>query len=229
MLRIRLSILLLGLLILLTGCATKTALMRAVEEGNVAALEALLSKDAKVNARDKHGETALMYAAHDGHIEIVRRLLSNGADVNVRSYNGSTALMQAAGEGHIEVVGILLANGADINANNDVRKWVKMDWNYRVLGETLHGGTALMRAVYMGHIEVVRVLLGHDADVNARDKNGNTSLICAVISGQTEAARVLLAHGADFDAATIEYAEKQGLNEVAHLLREAEAKKRKKE
>src|SRR5437870_4056892 len=62
----------------------------------------------------------------------------------------------------------------------------------------LEGCTGLMLAAGEGHIEVVKVLLAHDADVNARDQLGTTALMKAM--GRFTIANLLLNHGAEVNA-----------------------------
>jgi len=55
----------------------------------------------------------------------------------------------------------------------------------------------------MGHLEIVRVLLEHNADVNSRDKDGLTPLHKAVFSDNSKGdciVRLLLEHGANPNA-----------------------------
>ena len=56
------------------------------------------------------------------------------------------------------------------------------------------GKTSLHKAVYMGEIEVARLLLEHGADVNARDKSGNTP---SQFTTQQEILELLSEYGAE--------------------------------
>ncbi|KAH9997014.1 ankyrin repeat-containing domain protein, partial [Russula vinacea] len=72
-----------------------------------------------------------------------------------------------------------------------------------------------------GHIDVVRVLLDHGANVNTIDKK-NTPLFEAFDGGHLEIMRLLLEHGADVDAwddadLLLNRASKEGQAEVVHL------------
>jgi ankyrin repeat protein len=55
----------------------------------------------------------------------------------------------------------------------------------------------LMRAAWMGHVGVVRVLLERGADVSAQDDDGDTALHCAAMTGREEIVSLLLTNGAD--------------------------------
>ena len=83
-------------------------------------------------------------------------------------------------------------------------------------------GTPLRAASNKGHIDVVRVLLDHGADVNTIDKK-NTPLCLAYDGGHLEIMQLLLEHGADVDAwdnsdLLLKRASRTGQAEVVHLL-----------
>ena len=70
-------------------------------------LQALIYKEADVNARGKYGLTALMYAAKNGHRGTFRALINKGADANARDDFGRTALEYAAGYGHTGILALI--------------------------------------------------------------------------------------------------------------------------
>lgn len=59
-----------------------------------------------------------------------------------------------------------------------------------------HGMTALMRAAYHGHGQMVSALLDHGADPNLTRNDKFTALALAAFFGHTETVRILLEHGA---------------------------------
>jgi ankyrin repeat protein/caspase domain-containing protein len=103
----------LGLLFLITGCAT-TPLMQAVKKGDINSVKPLLDQGADVN-ETFYGETALMVASYYGPIEIVKMLLNRGADVNIVRGDGWSALSYAASGRQTDTVKLLLNRGADID------------------------------------------------------------------------------------------------------------------
>jgi len=54
------------------------------------------------------------------------------------------------------------------------------------------GNTALIAASRWGTPDMVALLLGRGAEVNARNSMGDTALIAAARGGQTEAVRLLI-------------------------------------
>jgi len=87
-------------------------------------------------------------------------------------------LLHAAAEGDALSVEALLGAGAYINGTN---------YNLQ---------TALIRAAFFGHVDVVKVLLDHGAEVEARDKLGLTAFEWSIKRGFPEVAQLLPATGA---------------------------------
>ena len=84
--------------------ADGSALLRAVQHGQVRAVRRLLDAGADVNTKNKAGNTVLMTATRKGYVEVVGVLLDSGANVNAKNTLNNTALMLAALRGHVEAV-----------------------------------------------------------------------------------------------------------------------------
>ena len=95
--------------------AGESALMMAALKGNLAGLDMLLARGARIS---QPGWSAIHYAATGTEPQAVTLLLERGADVNALSPNGSTPLMMAAQYGAEDSVKILLARGADARLRN---------------------------------------------------------------------------------------------------------------
>jgi ankyrin repeat protein len=132
-----------------------TALIRACALGSFEMVSALVQKGANVNVAGQGGDTPLMKAAASGNAETVNLLLRKGSNVEVRNQHGVTALMLARGK---EAVLALVANGAGVNSVDE------------------DGETPLMYAVRPHAADKVQILLGHGADIRARNKKGQTAL-----------------------------------------------------
>lgn len=65
-----------------------------------------------------------------------------------------------------------------------------------------HGMTALMRAAYHGHEQMVRALLERGADPNVMRNDRFTALALAAFFGHTETVRILIEHGAETEVLT---------------------------
>jgi ankyrin repeat protein len=93
-----------------------------------------------------------------------------------------TALMKAVKKNDVARARTLIAEGANVD---------ELDPN---------GDAPLVMASYLGHTEVVKLLLEAGADVAAVDPEMKaTALHAAAYAGRTEAARLLIAHGIDID------------------------------
>ena len=79
-------------------------------------------------------------------------------------------------------------------------------------------------ATYLGHVDLVDLLLRHGADVNARDAAGNTALMGVCFKGHLEIARILIEHGTDVNAqnsmgaTALIYAATYGHSEIVKVL-----------
>ncbi len=91
-------------------------LLKAIQRGDAAEVEVVLSGDVDVNATTSRGTTPLMSAVTYGHFEIVRVLLKRGAEPNQKRSDGFTALALAAFFGQEAIVRALLVCGADMRA-----------------------------------------------------------------------------------------------------------------
>ena len=114
-------------------------------------------------------------ATLDGNLSRMRWLHLSGAKVDARSNLGSP-LFLAAGEGKLDAVRYLLDEGANVNASE------------------VKGHTALAEAAYYGHVNVVKELLLHGADINAVSDEG-TALDIAVGRKNTVVADLLRHRG----------------------------------
>jgi len=163
----------------------QTALMWAVAEHRPDIAQVLLAHGADVNARSavmqeliyrenpdpgdennakgqphptgemiaRGGSTPLLFAARAGDIECAKLLLGAGANVNDAAADGTSALVMAAFSEHGDFAAFLLDHGADPNAAGS-------------------GYTALHIAALTHNRELLKTLVAHHVDLNARLTKG---------------------------------------------------------
>jgi ankyrin repeat protein len=138
--------------------------------------------------------TPLHVASQFGHLDVVKWLLDHNADVHVHDDKGDTPLHLAAIEGHLEVARILLEHNAEVNSrNNDgstpllLRHIVDtlMLYGYcwttmRMCTSTTTKETLHYITQRQGHLEVARILLERNAEVNSRNNDGYTPLLLCI-------------------------------------------------
>lgn len=117
----------------------------------------------------------LMQAVRQGDDDAVRHLLARGLDVN-QQFQGDRPLPAAVDRGRLDITGLLLEAGADPDQS----------------ASYYNGQTPLMIAATHRNVPLIRLLLGHGARADRRDRHGKTALDYAAASGtRHEAYRVL--------------------------------------
>lgn len=153
--------------------------------GHVAYTEQLRAGDESEEDRAVNVSYLISQAATAGDVETVRDLLqSDPALVHSHSSDGWTPLHAAARGGQTAVAETLLACDVDVDAR----------------ARNSLANTPLLCAVIGEHIEAVRLLLAHGANVNGANEAGATPLHKAAVLGNSEIVRLLLAHGANVNA-----------------------------
>ena len=193
-------------------------LLAAAERGDVAQVQGLIAAGAELEVVDGSGRTPLLIAVANDRLTVALRLIAAGADINRQAANrdspwllagalgrtemlaamlaagridyakrnryGGNALIPACERGHVATVRLLLEQSKiDVDHVNDL------------------GWTALLEAVMLGdggprHVEIVRLLLAHRANVNLADRDGVTPLQHARRRGYGEIEKLLQAAGA---------------------------------
>ena len=179
----------------------------------------ILNYPKQVNAYGGHYVTPLVAALAREHFKVAELLLRHGAatTVNVRGNRRQIPLHSAAYYGQLDAVQLLLKHGADVKSQDDFG------------GTALHylcAGSENRRGldVPQKFANIARLMLEHDADVNARNGNRETPLHIAARSGEVEVARVLLENGAkineedDKGRTPFQHALERKQNEIIKLL-----------
>jgi len=155
-------------LVLLSSCMTapEEKLRLAAAEGNLLRVQTFLGQGISAQVADERGVTPLLLAAKHGHRDVAALLLERGTLVEPTRQDGVTPLFMAVQEGHRDVVALLLEKGAHVKAQAKI-------------GDV----TLLHVAAYRGDQEMIRLLLHHEADKNARMTSGERPVDLAQAQG----------------------------------------------
>jgi ankyrin repeat protein len=156
------------------------------------------------------GLTALVFAAREGDVESAKALLDGGAKINQTTEYGWTPLLTAINNRNYALAGMLVERGADVNLAN------KGGWTPLYLAtdnRNIEGGDYPVPKPDLDHLEIIRSLLTHGANPNARVhdntltrtiftmqwffEDGATAFIRAAQSSDTELMKLLLEYKAD--------------------------------
>lgn len=187
-------------------------------EPNPEIVQLLLAHGADLNAKGQWGETALMFANTAAKVKL---LLAKGADLEAKDREGKTALMKAAARGDVGVVGALIESGANVNAVDskdsnallysldqenmahgderatlparrlEIARRLLLAKSLDVNAQNSDGETALMRAVRLENVEMIKSLLARGADASRNDVFGDTPVTLAYASGKAEIEQLL--------------------------------------
>ncbi len=165
----------------------------------------MLEKGADINAT-RNGYSPLMQFAIDGNNEMITLLLKLGANKNNMTYEGKTAydlankqldpeLLKQLKPESVEEVNSNLRRAARTGNLTEVRKLLQMKDSIQIDAETW-GHTALCFAAENGHLDIVKLLIEKNADINKRS-NGETPLMLAIRENHMDVAKELISKGAD--------------------------------
>ena len=170
--------------------------------GHVDIVRTLVKHKANVNARTDSGDTPLTLAAKNKHDSVVHALSDYNCEVYAEDMDTYTALLHSSCErGYVGIVQTLLnEHKADINLDartkhgdtpltctainkhDNVVHALLSDYECPVDVKGQGGYTALHYSCRYGHVDIVRTLVKHKANVNARTDSGDTPLTLAAIN-----------------------------------------------
>lgn len=222
----------------------KTPVFHAVRNHDIAILRSLVvDHNADVFMKDDFQNTVLIEAGLWGAGErvilwLVRRCK---LDVDAVDYLGYNALMKAAIYGYVDTVSVLLSVDASAepqgshlktplicaSEHNQIRvAEILLQEYYRSMINCTDeiGETALHKACFLGHSDIVDLLLYHKADIHIKNLLGETALFSAIKAGRVTIVSLLMRSGANADdqdesgATPIIVAGELGHTEVVKLL-----------
>ncbi|XP_072919815.1 2-5A-dependent ribonuclease-like [Hemitrygon akajei] len=143
-------------------------------------VEQLIAKGALVDFDPDDIGTPLFLAAEKGNEQVVELLLKNKANVNYKTKSyGWSPLHTAVQSNHEKVVHLLLKYGADPHLRKK------------------NGATPFIVAAIVGEVNLLKVFLSLDTDVNDADDNGFTAFMEAAEHDNEDALRFLFSCKAD--------------------------------
>lgn len=197
-----------------------TPLHLATQAGHLEAMQKLIDMGADANIRNTNIETPLYLAADKGIAGAVDILLAQpriAAEVNSHANysSGFTPLMAAAAKNHADIVAKLFAVGADVNQTDNrnrnslyiaaeagaveaAKKLVSLGADAGKAQLPQSSRAPLLQNIHTDNYkEMLSVLIGAGADINATDSSGNTALHRACDMAQTDKIMALLSFGAN--------------------------------
>lgn len=155
----------------------RTLLHFAVLHGNETAVNYLLGKGLKTDAKTKNGNTPLHFAES---VEIANLLLKNNAAIDALNYENETPLIATLKRKDVAIARKLVESGANAN------------------GKDSSGNPLFHYAVETGDKDLISLLISKGSKINAKDGEGYTALHHSV--GKPEIVRQLIDLGADITA-----------------------------
>ena len=191
------------------GWRGQTALMWAAAEGHAEVVAPLVAAGADVNTRSDEGFTPLAFAVRAGHADTVEALVQAGADVDLALPDGTSPLHLAVINAQYDVALQLLEHGADpATAEPGWTPLHQLIWTRRP--NRHYNNPAAFPTGTVTDLELVRALVAHGADVDARqtaepqdgyrnmlNRSGATPFLLAAKAVDLEMMRLLLDLGAD--------------------------------
>ncbi|XP_076466512.1 transient receptor potential cation channel subfamily A member 1 homolog [Babylonia areolata] len=154
-----------------------TALHKAASLNHVDMVQFLVDRGARINRRDKDNYTPLLLAATYGHVDTVQLLLHKGADCSAVDKYDKTAIYLAAEENKLAVLEKLLSYP-------QVKRLINVSDQY--------DATPLHVACQNGYLDIVRVLIRHEANIACKNEEEQTPIHLAAKYGRTSIVREIV-------------------------------------
>lgn len=192
-----------------------TPLYLSVAFGHTDIVKLLIQQNYDIGPHDLFPIPLLNIAALSNHIDIVKILLDHGCDINRCSDENESPLYVASKMGYVDIVKSLLDNKCEINICNKDREsplhaasqcigWVEFKYKLpntfsKHFEELLRIFTMYMYSKKMkvsngDYLEIVKLLLKHNADFNICNKDGKTPIELALENEHADIVKLLSEH-----------------------------------
>ena len=177
----------------------------AARDGRISVLREMLDKnEVGIDDANEAGMTGLMVACCCYRADVIRFLIENGANDELKNVHGMTAMDIITQSNHPEL-GLekvfddakrnRLAAAAEAGDLRAVERIIKLGDD--VNGEDIVKECPLKYASNGGHVDVMKYLVEHGADVDKANEYGMTPLMSAVCRFDAKSVRCLIELGAD--------------------------------
>jgi len=152
---------------------------------------------------------SLFKAVEKGDLEKVKKVIEEGENVNAYSEKGLFPLWRAAADNNYEMSELLINNGADVNQSINVPPG---------------NSTAIELPCQEGYLNIIKLLVDNDAEVNIKGYHDFTPIRIAARNGHVQIVKYLAQHGAEIDfraldgATPLEHAASKGHYEIVQFL-----------
>ena len=205
------------------GRTELTPLMLACDHRNLAMIDLLIKKGARVDFELNSGSTALIQAVRNGKVDLVDYLINYGAQLDLEGY-GMSVLQIGCQVGSVEIVKALMSAGAQYSpskelSNRSVAMEDRLGLRYSYSkeqspmniginnghigivkmfldkGDVIPAG-ALFSVISSSDIHMVQILLDYNC-AQIEPNSGLSALMLASYLGNSEVVKILLEKGAE--------------------------------
>lgn len=182
-------------------------------------LKYFIKKGVDANQTDAEGNNPLMLASFRNKLNVIEIFVNETKDINAANKKGETALNNALAGNTTEVVNLLLSEGANTNELtgksliDSYRKGEEKEVQAKIAAiyaddfnpsvAQAEGNTLLHYAAEKNNLELVKMTVKWEMDINAKNDEGNTALhLAAMKATNDEVLKFLIAQGADSSITT---------------------------
>jgi len=192
-----------------------TPLIDACYKGNEVIVKYLIDHKADTNKKSKNGDTPLSVACMAGNcFAIIKYLVDHGADVNEKGKNGDTPLIIACNEGHLNSAKTYIRstlttklNEVEKGKNKPTKKDEPQNIEPVPTSDEINKPENKKNDIsgsgqpqkWEDRDEIIKYLIDHGADVNAKSKDGETPLIITCKRQNGCIVKYLIDNGADMN------------------------------